>query len=176
MSHDEGQTSADRATTLTCRAGLAGRHASSPKDVRRPSLPSVTSALGEGGSLVPGPSLRAGNSSGRGCTGRAGSRSHLRRRFERCQSCAPAARSSGRDAYPPVGPPCLSCPLPRASQTLPLATSQPRTWSPKKHVQASRSMGSAGLAEHRRWCRFRKERPWPATLRASSTPCASWRD
>ena len=66
---------------------------------------------GAGGSPVPGPTLGGDSSTWRGCTGRAGCRSHRRRRFGRCRSYAPAGRSSGRDAFPPLAPSCLERPL-----------------------------------------------------------------
>jgi hypothetical protein len=56
------------------------------------------------------------------------------------------------------------------------ATNRPPAWRSRKTFRRRVPRVAAGLAEHRRWHRFPKERPWPATLRASSTPCASWRD
>jgi hypothetical protein len=103
--------------------------APSPQDDRGPwpPLPAIQAHGDVGGSPVPGPTLGGDSSTGRGCTGRAGCRSRRRRRCARCQSSAPAARSSGRGVFPPLAPSCfehprrqsklnLACPAtPRAS-------------------------------------------------------------
>src|SRR5829696_6683563 len=93
----------------------------SPQDDRWPwpPPPATQAHHGAGGSPVPGPTLGGDSSTGQGCTGRAGCRSHRRRRFGCCRSSAPAARSWGRDAFLPLAPPCLERPLGRASETLP---------------------------------------------------------
>jgi hypothetical protein len=89
----------------------------SPQDDRwRWSPPPATQAHGgAGGSPVPGPTLGGDSSTGQGCTGRAGCRSHRRRRFGCCRSSALAARSWGRDAFLPLAPSCLERP-PRQSK------------------------------------------------------------
>jgi hypothetical protein len=76
----------------------------SPQDDRWPwpPPPATQTHGGAGGSPVLGPTLGGDSSTGRGCTGRAGCRSRLRRRFGCCRSSAPAARSSGRDAFLPI--------------------------------------------------------------------------
>jgi hypothetical protein len=93
--------------------------APSPQDDRRPGwAPPATQARGGGrDSSVPGPTLCGGCSTGQGCTGRAGWRSRPQRRFGRCRSFGPAARSSGRGVLLPSAPSCLEHPLGRASET-----------------------------------------------------------